>query len=75
MIDEYSMLRQCDLYFIDKRLQQIIVNNEPFGGLVVVLAGDPAQLPQVKGKCLWDAKVARASHDSNGSLRDEVGHK
>ena len=40
MIDESSMLCQCKLYFIDKRLQQIMANTESFGGLVVVLAGD-----------------------------------
>ena len=57
ILDEFSMLRQKELYFINKRLQEIIQNDLPFGGLVIILSGDPAQLPPVKGNCLWNSKA------------------
>ena len=53
IVDEFSMMKQCELHFIDLRLKQIMCNSLPFGGLVVLLCGDPAQLPPVKGNCLW----------------------
>ena len=68
VIDEYSMLRQKELHYIDRRLKQIMNNLLPFGGLVVVLAGDPAQLPPVKGNCLWNKKCKNSSDDSFGYL-------
>jgi hypothetical protein len=63
IIDEYSMLRQKELHFANERLKQIMCSDLPFGGLVVVLVGDPAQLPPVKGKCLWDKKPRNQSKD------------
>ena len=53
-IDEYTMIRQQLLHYIDQRLRQIISINKPFGGLVIVLYGDPAQLPPAKGDFLWE---------------------
>ena len=60
VIDEFSML-QCDQFWIiDKRLQQIMCNEKPFGGLCVLLAGDPGQLPPIKGDALWSVpKIPR----------------
>lgn len=55
IVDEYSMLRQRELHFIDRRLREIMDDDSIFGGITVVLMGDPAQLPPVAGKCLWDA--------------------
>jgi hypothetical protein len=54
IIDEYSMLRQKELYWIDQRLRQIMVgkDNVQFGGLSVILSGDPGQIPPVQGRCL-----------------------
>ena len=45
ILDEFSMLRQKELFFINERLQQIMCSENLFGGLVVVLIGDPGQLP------------------------------
>ncbi len=55
IIDEFSMLSQEDLAMIDKRCKQAKPDRQhlPFGGLNVVLCGDPAQLPPVGGRCLW----------------------
>ena len=68
IIDEFSMLRQKELHFINERLKQIMCSNDLFGGLVVVLVGDPGQLPPVKGKCLWDKKPRNQSPDWFGSI-------
>ena len=56
VIDEYSFLSLFMLYWIDRRLQQAKANNLPFGGLFVLLTGDPAQLPPVGGQTLWAIK-------------------
>jgi ATP-dependent DNA helicase PIF1 len=68
IIDEFSMLRQKELYWVDKRLQQAKGNNEPFGGLTIVLSGDTAQLPPVKGNSLW-ARYSARSDDEFGNSR------
>ena len=47
------MLRKKELHFANVGLKQIMCSDLPFGGLVVVLlVGDPAQLPSVNGECL-----------------------
>ena len=51
LIDEYSMLSQVMLNKIDLRLRQAKNNNKIFGGISVVLIGDPGQLLPV-GKTL-----------------------
>ena len=65
LLDEFSMLRQQELHYVDHRLRQIMGSNKLFGGVTVVLIGDPAQLPPVKGKCLWDAKPS-TEHEKIG---------
>jgi hypothetical protein len=66
VIDEFSMLRQKELHWIDMRLWQAKGNDEPFGGLTIVLSGDTAQLPQVQGNSLWACYKPRTD--------DELGH-
>jgi hypothetical protein len=68
IIDEFSMLRQKELHWVDLRLRQAKGNNEPFGGLTGVLSGDTAQLPPVKGNSLW-ARYAARSPDEFGNLK------
>ena len=68
IIDEFSMLKQKELYYLDQRLKQIMNSLLPFGGLVVVLAGDPAQLPAVKGNCLWHENPRNGTTDLFGRL-------
>ena len=61
------MLKQKDLFYISDRLSQILLDDSPFGGIVVVLVGDPAQLPPVGGNPLWH-NCTRQAHDLNGYL-------
>ena len=53
VIDEFSMLRAKELFYVSERLKQIKCNDYVFGGVLVLLVGDPGQLPPVKGKALW----------------------
>ena len=63
IIDEFSMLSQPILGKIDTRLKQAKGNSEPFGGVSVILVGDPAQLPPVGGTPL------------HGSMENDFGGK
>lgn len=69
ILDEYSMLGQNSLHHMDMRLRQIMVTPEPFGGIVIVLLGDPAQLPPVKANCLWDKRAKSGSENEQGFLQ------
>ena len=66
VIDEFSMLKQKELYYIHKRLQQLKVSDDVFGGVSIVLVGDPAQLPPVKGNCLWRKETSLTSENGLG---------
>ena len=68
ILDEFSMLKQSELFFVNARLKQIKCNDLPFGGLTILLAGDPGQLPPVLGKCLWHRKSKPQSHNRSGYL-------
>ena len=68
IIDKFLMLGQSDLHFIDCRLRQIKGNNYPFGGLVLILCGDPGQLPPVNALSLWDKHGKAGSSNFYGLL-------
>jgi PIF1-like helicase len=68
VLGEFSMLRQKELYWVNLRLQEIMGNDLPFGGLVVVLSGDPAQLPAVLGRVLWDRSGRGCSAEDSAGL-------
>ena len=53
VLDEFTMVGQTTFNIIDKRLHQIMCIYEPFGGVVVVMFGDPAQFPPVGANSLW----------------------
>lgn len=54
------------LYWIDRRCRQGTGRNDkPFGGLVVVLVGGPAQLPHVTGNPVW-------RNERKGKLSDDA---
>ena len=55
IIDEFSMLKADILYRIDLRLREITQNKQDFGGVLVFLFGDPAQLKPVRGSYIFDA--------------------
>ena len=61
IIDEYSMLGQASLGWIDRRCRQATGLHEVlFGGKSVILFGDPAQLPPVGDKPLYHSKSSSA---------------
>ena len=66
IIDEFSMINGEFLYWIDQRLQQAKHCNEPFGGLSVLLAGDPAQLAPMGGTPLWVESEGASVFESLG---------
>jgi hypothetical protein len=67
IIDEYSMLSQTMLSKIDLRLRQIKQKRSiPFGGLSIILTGDPGQLPAVAAPSLY-SKVLKNDLDTNGA--------
>ena len=66
-IDEYSMLPQKMLWYIHRRLQQLKCSTRPFGGIIVVLIGDLAQLPPVNALSVWDERSK-----PNGKKKDDV---
>ena len=69
IIDEFSMLRAKELSFINDRLKQIKCNNKNFGGICVLLAGDPGQLPPVAGTAVWDdVSKVKGSDNKTGCL-------
>ncbi|XP_068723547.1 ATP-dependent DNA helicase pif1-like [Montipora capricornis] len=61
IIDEYSMLGQASLGWIDRRCRQATGLHEVlFGGKSVIFFGDPAQLPPVGDKPLYHSKPPSA---------------
>jgi ATP-dependent DNA helicase PIF1 len=65
IIDEFSMINGSCLHWIDQRCRQGKHSNAPFGGLSVLLSGDPAQLAPVGGTPLWA--------DVDGNVSDLLG--
>lgn len=56
-IDEYSMLGQTLFGWIDKHCRQATgKTDELFGGISIILVGDPGQLPPVADKPLYYSK-------------------
>jgi hypothetical protein len=48
IIDEISMVRADQLDYIDLTLRKINLTNQPFGGIQLLVVGDPLQLPPIK---------------------------
>ena len=53
IIDEFTMMSQETLFFLDMRLKEGKGCDLLFGGMHVLLVGDTAQLPPVTGLSLW----------------------
>ncbi|MFM8622002.1 MAG: AAA family ATPase [Holophagaceae bacterium] len=68
-VDEMTMLKPQDLHHINLRLQQIKGNHKLFGGIVVVLVGDTAQLPPVGGSPLWAKEEKGMSQSVRSGLQ------
>ena len=62
LIDEYSMLGQTTMGWIDRRCKQATGLQELlFGGMSVILIGDPAQLPPVGDKPLYHSRPSTST--------------
>ena len=66
IIDEISMASNELLLYIHLRLNEIFgsVNNDPFAGIIVIVAGDLLQLPPVGGRAVY------ASYKNNWQIFD-----
>ena len=61
------MKRKTNKKYILKRFKQIKSCNELFGGLCIVLAEDPTELPPVKASSLWTVpELSTKNDDRNG---------
>jgi ATP-dependent exoDNAse (exonuclease V) alpha subunit len=58
VIDEFSMLGQEMIGKIDRRAKQAKNNNLIFGGMSIILIGDPAQLLPVGQSTLYDTELS-----------------
>ena len=72
IIDEYSMVKSLDLYWIHRRLQQALKNELPFGGIPICLVGDPGQLPPVCGLPLWSKRTSKGTPISGNILQGHL---
>jgi hypothetical protein len=62
IIDEVSMVRADLMDAMDKILKKARKNSEPFGGVQMIMFGDPYQLPPVVG----DSQLHRYFQDNHG---------
>ena len=60
------MMKSDQLYQVDLRLRELKQNNRKFGGVAVLLLGDPAQLRPVKGRFIFDKPVCTDYHLAYG---------
>ena len=54
LIDEFSMVGKRMLQFLHQRLQEIRSNQQPFGGMNIILVGDLHQLQPVKDGWIFE---------------------
>ena len=47
VIDEHTIISQQQLHQVDLRLKETMVDERKFGGYVIVMVGNPAQMPPV----------------------------
>eukprot|EP00957_Ditylum_brightwellii_P043472 3295977-Ditylum_brightwellii.AAC.1 len=52
ILDEFSIMMQKEIHYLDERLKQIMHSFTLFGGVIVLFVGDPAQLSLVQGQTL-----------------------
>jgi len=72
ILDEFSIMSSHQFFWVNKRLQEGMKNDKPFGGIPIIIFGDPGQLPPVGGSSLWLNKTV-----SNRQLKTIAlaGHK
>ena len=73
VIDEISFVNATLLHHVNTRLQSLLENDAPFGGLVVLLAGDFHQKETTTGTAMHKALLERGftMPKPNGELREK----
>ena len=66
IIDEFSMMSPDQLYRIDLRFREVTQVNKPFGGIMIFLFGDLAQLKPVKARYTFKQPSCPDYHISYG---------
>ena len=72
IVDEFSMMRSDQLYQVDLRLRELKQNNRKFGGIAIILLGDPAQLKPVLGRFAFDKPICEDYHLAYGDGSDSL---
>ncbi len=67
IVDEFTMMSQEVLYFLDLRMREGKASGVPFGGMNILLVGDIAQLPPVQGLCLWARPTKSSAFETTGA--------
>lgn len=70
VIDEFTLTGARSLFRIDQRLRDATGVQRAFGGLKLVLVGDPAQLPAVKDYALFTVRRDETNDSSLVSMAD-----
>ena len=69
IIDECCTVPVHWLSLIDERLRSIFANSLPFGGIIVILVGDPRQIVPVSGKAFYaHSKYVKTPEDKNNHM-------
>ena len=63
VVDEFSMVSSDNLYNLHKRLQEIFMSQDLFGGRSVLLVGDIMQLGPVKAAAIYREPKSIDSND------------
>jgi ATP-dependent DNA helicase PIF1 len=75
IIDEISMVDLALFEKISKILQKVKNNNEPFGGIQLIIVGDFCQLSPVNGDYCFLSKVWEECHFTNIILNEYIRQK
>ena len=71
IMDEFSMISSDRLYDVHRRLQEILISRDLFGGRAMMIVGDIMQLPPVLGRKVFTSPFSqqnRAMYSSNLSI-------
>ena len=69
VIDEVSLVSNKELYQIDMRLQEIMENDKPFGGVLIMSFGDLMQLKPVLAQWIFERFFGK---DGNLQVMNEL---
>ena len=75
-VDEFSMVSQSHLFAINKRCGVVLgQEGQWFGGLHVILVGDPCQHGPPTARVLWFGAAAEAASEAEGTADREARPK